>query len=262
VDGREVEAFRRAITDKTKMLYGETPANPNMSLLDLEEFGKLGKEKNILTVVDSTFASPYNQTPLTYGIDIVIHSCTKYMNGHHDVLMGAICSASEKNHKHLYHNLRIYGAVPSAFDSYLLLRGLKTLSLRMERHNANGLRIATYLSQHPKISQVWYPGLPSHPQYEVAKKQMKGFGGMIAFDVKGGAEAGRTLIENVRIINLAVSLGGVESLIEQASTITHVMIPREERLQAGITDGMIRLSVGVEDCEDLIKDLEQAFAKI
>jgi len=228
----------------------------------LEGFAKLGREFGILTVVDSTFGSPYNQQPIKLGIDVSLHSATKYLGGHSDVLAGVVTSRTESIHNAIYDKHKLVGGCLSPFDAYLLERGVKTLALRVERHNANALKIAQHLEKHPKIERVWYPGLPSHPQHALGKKQMKGFGGMLAFEVKGGETAGKTFVESVRLILLAVSLGGVESLVEHAASMTHSTVPREDRLKAGITDGLIRMSVGIEDADDIIADLNQALEKV
>jgi len=262
VDSSNVANYETAIKKNTKLLYGETPANPTMSLLDLEQFGKLGIKYSIPSAVDSTFGSPYNQNPLKYGIDIVIHSATKYLGGHSDLVAGSITCSRRDLMEKIYPQYKLFGNGLPAFDSFLLARGIKTLDVRMERHNAVALKVAQFLEQHPKIEKVHYPGLKSHPYHELAKKQMKGFGGMISFEVRGGSEAGRKLIESVKLITLAVSLGGIESLIEHAASMTHLNVPPEERLKAGITDGLIRLSIGLEHHEDLIKDLNQALEKI
>jgi methionine-gamma-lyase len=257
----EVEV-EKAIKENTKVIYVETPANPTLAITDLEMIAKIANSRNIITIVDSTFATPVNQNPLQFGFDIVIHSCTKYLGGHSDLTAGCIISKTQEIHEQIFQSIKLFGCNLSPFDSYLLHRGIKTLDVRMERHNNNAMKIAKFLESHNRVERVYYPGLPSHPSHEKAKKQMRGFGGMIAFEVKGGVEGGRTVLENVKLIHLAVSLGGVESLIEQASTMTHTMVSREDRLKGGITDGLIRLSVGIEDVEDLIEDLDQALNKI
>lgn len=262
VKTNDINEYESKIQKNTKLIYTETPSNPTISCTDLKELSKLGKLKNITTCVDSTFASPYNTNPIDFGIDIVIHSCTKYLGGHSDIIAGSVTSNSEEHHKKIYQTLKLFGGILSPFDSFLLARGIKTLDVRMERHNKNALEIAKFLSKHKNIENVFYPGLESHKDHKIAKKQMKGFGGMISFEVKGRAETGRKLIENLKVIHLAVSLGGVESLIEQASTMTHTMVKREDRLEAGITDGLIRFSVGLEDVEDLKQDLEQGLNKL
>lgn len=263
VDSRDISNYAAAIKPNTKILYGETITNPTMAVLDLEGFGALGKSHpGLVTLVDNTFASPRNQNPIKYGVDIVIHSATKYIGGHSDVIAGAIVSATKEIHECVFRTLKLFGGTLSPFDCFLLVRGLKTLDVRMERHNHNALCLARFLEGHPKVKRVWYPGLESHPQHQLAKSQLKGFGGMVAFEVDGGAEGGRKVIESVRIITLAVSLGGVESLIEQPSTMTHCMVSREERAQSGITDGLLRFSVGIESTEDLIADLTQALNRL
>jgi methionine-gamma-lyase len=262
VDGTNTLEYEAAIKDNTKVLYGETPANPTMSILDLSELGKIGKENSILTLVDSTFGSPYNQQPINLGVDVVLHSATKYLGGHSDIIAGSITSSSKEIHSRIFQTLKLFGGTLSPFDSFLLSRGIKTLGIRMERHNQNALLVAKFLENHEKVKRVYYPGLDSHPQHEIAKKQMRGFGGMIAFEVHGGAAEGQKVIENLDLITLAVSLGGVESLIEQAATMTHTMVPRDDRLKSGITDGLIRFSVGLESANDLIDDLSSGLNQI
>jgi len=262
VDSTIVSNYEAAIKKNTKLLYGETPANPTMSLLDLEALGNIGKKHSIVTAVDSTFASPYNQKPLSLGIDIVIHSATKYLGGHSDIVAGTITPKNRELMEKIFPQYKLFGNGLSALDSFLLARGIKTLDVRMERHNKVALEVAQYLEKHEKVERVYYPGLESHSNHALAKKQMTGFGGMIAFEVKGGADAGKTVIENVKLITLAVSLGGVESLIEHAASMTHINVSREERIKAGITDGLIRLSIGLEHHLDLIEDLNQALSKI
>jgi len=254
--------MKKNIKSNTKLLYGESPANPAMTLLDLETFGAIGKKHNVLTVVDSTFASPYNQNPLKYGLSIVIHSATKYLGGHSDLTAGTITFADKKHAEQLYNYIKLFGNSLSATDSSLLIRGMKTLAVRAEHQNKSAMEVARFLEKHPKVQSVNYPGLESHAQHDLAKKQMSGFGGMLSFEVKGGEAAGKKLIENVKVITLAVSLGGVESLIQHAASCTHAMVPREIRLKNGITDGLIRLSIGLEDTRDLIKDLDDALSHI
>ncbi|OLS19835.1 MAG: Cystathionine beta-lyase, partial [Candidatus Heimdallarchaeota archaeon LC_2] len=262
VDGTDPRKYSSAIKENTKLLYIESPANPTMSIIDIKEIATIGKENSITTMIDSTFASPYNQNPINLGIDVIIHSCTKYMSGHSDIIAGSLTSANSEYYNQAFQTLKLFGGTLSPFDSFLLARGIKTLDVRMERHNKNGLEIAKFLESHDKIAKVYYPGLESHPQYEIAKKQMSGYGGMIAFEVKGGVSEGQKVIENLNTIVLAVSLGGVESLVEQASTMTHTMVPREERMKGGITDGLIRFSVGIESASDLKNDLNQALQLI
>ena len=262
VDATDITAYRDAIQDNTKIIYGETPANPTMSLTDLEGLGQLSEEFDVISMVDSTFASPYNQQPLDFGVNVVLHSATKYLGGHSDIVAGSITVDSAEISKKIFQTLKLFGGTQSPFDGFLLERGIKTLDVRMERHNHNAMKLAEYLEDHEKVAKVFYPGLPSHPQYELAKKQMSGYSGMIAFEVEGGLEAGIKVIENLNLITLAVSLGGVESLIEHAASMTHGMVDREIRLKGGITDGLLRFSVGIESVDDLIADLEQALATI
>lgn len=258
VDARDVQNIRKGIKPNTKMIWLETPTNPLLKLTDIKEASELAKEKNVLCVVDNTFITPYYQNPLDLGADIVVHSTTKYIGGHSDVIGGAAITSDEKVHEKLKLIQNSVGAVPGMFDCWLMLRGVKTLPIRMERQNYNATKIAEYLEKNPKVSKVIYPGLKSYPQHNLAKKQMRGFGGMVTFELKGGFEAAKKLLTHVNIIALAVSLGGVESLISHPGTMTHAAIPREERLSRGLTDGMVRLSVGIEDVEDLIGDLEKA----
>jgi methionine-gamma-lyase len=254
----DVNTYIPLVKKNTKVIYGETPTNPKLWIIDLETLAKLGKQHNAITVVDSTFASPYNQNPIKIGIDVVIHSCTKYLGGHADLTAGCIVSSTKELHKGFFQTLKLFGGTLSPFDAFLLTRGIKTLDVRMERINKNALAVATFLSKHEKVASVFYPLLPSHPQYELAKRQMKGGSGIIAFEVKGGVEAGKKVIEAVKVITLAVSLGGVESLIEHPASMTHTMVSREDRIKGGISDGLIRLSIGIEDERDLITDLNNA----
>lgn len=259
VNANDPEELEKAIKPNTKIIYFETPANPTVCLVDIELVVKIAKQHEIMTVVDSTFASPYLQKPLQMGVDVVIHSVTKYLGGHGDVQGGVVIGKKDLIMRVRVGTLKNMGAIIDPFAAWLLIRGIKTLPLRMERHCFNAQKVAEYLEKHPKVERVYYPGLPSHPQHEIAKKQMSGFGGMIAFEVKGGLEAGRALMNHVQLCRLAVSLGDADSLIQQAASMTHVLIPREERLKAGITDGLIRFSLGLEDYRDIIADLEQAF---
>ncbi|MFN8672983.1 MAG: cystathionine gamma-synthase [Candidatus Sericytochromatia bacterium] len=254
--------IREAIKDNTKLFWVETPTNPLLKLCDIELISKIAKEKNIITVVDNTFMSPYFQKPLNLGADIVVHSTTKYIGGHSDVVGGAIITSNEDIYTKLKFNQNSMGAIPGPFDCWLTLRGMKTLALRMREHEKNAKAIAKFLSEHPKIEKVNYPGLESHPQYELAKRQMTGFGGMISFEVKGGLDAGKIVATNTKLFSLAESLGGVESLIGHPATMTHAAIPKEEREKVGLKDGLIRISVGIEDEKDLIADLTQAFDKV
>jgi len=255
------ENFRRAIRPNTKLIYVETPSNPRLDLTDLNAVAHLARERGIFTIADNTFATPYNQRPLQRGIDAVVHSATKYLGGHHDLTAGAIVGSAAFIER-CWQYAKLFGPTLSPFEAWLLIRGMKTFGLRLERQNATAQRIAEFLEAHPQVERVFYPGLPSHPQHDLARRQMRGFGGMIAFEVKGGREAGRRLVESVRVITLAVSLGGVTSLIQHPASMSHGPIPEEERLATGITEGLVRLSVGIEDVEDLIADLKQALARL
>ena len=250
------------INDKTKLIWVETPTNPLMKLVDIKAVTDLVKGKNILVAVDNTFATPYLQKPLDLGADIVMHSATKYLGGHSDVVAGALISKTRELGEKLHFIQFASGGILGPHDSYLVLRGIKTLALRVQRHSENGQKIAEFLEKHPKVGKVFYPGLPSHPHFELAKKQMEnGFGGMVSFDFKSGEKADAVkFLERVKVFTLAESLGGVESLANHPTTMTHASIPAEKRAEAGITDDLVRLSVGIEDVEDLIADLERAFA--
>lgn len=258
VDAANPDALRKAISKNTKIVYVETPANPTMKLVDLRQAAKIAHEFGALLLVDNTFMTPFLQRPLQLGADIVVHSCTKYLGGHGDVVAGVIVGSLKLMSAIRMPYLKDLGGVTSPFDAWLVVRGLKTLGIRMERHCQNARRVAGFLEGHPKISRVYYPGLASHPQHKLALEQMKDFGGMISFELCGGLEAGRKLMNSVKMITLAVSLGSVDSLIQHPSSMTHAAIPREERLASGLTDGLIRLSVGIEDVEDIIADLAQA----
>ena len=254
-------AVSEYINDKTKLIWLETPTNPLMKLIDIRAVADLVKGKGILVAVDNTFATPYIQQPLELGADIVMHSATKYLGGHSDVIAGALIAKDRELGEKLHFIQFASGAVLGPHDSYLVLRGIKTLSLRMERHSENGAKIAGFLADHPKVELVYYPGLASHPQYELAEKQMKnGFGGMVSFTFKSGLkEDAIKFLEKVKVFTLAESLGGVESLANHPATMTHASIPAEKRAELKITDDLVRLSVGIEDIEDLIADLENAF---
>ena len=263
VDLADLEQVQGALTDKTRMVWIETPSNPMLKLVDIEAVAKLAKayNPNILIVVDNTFATPYNQRPLEMGADIVMHSATKYINGHSDMVGGvAVVGENAEVAEQLGFLQNAVGAVAGPFDSYLALRGVKTLALRMRQHNASGLQIAQWLEQHPRVKKVIYPGLPSHPQHELANKMMHGFTGMISIFLDGDLDSARRFLEAVEIFALAESLGGVESLIEHPAIMTHASIPTENREKLGIHDNFVRISVGVEDTDDLIADLEQALA--
>jgi len=257
VDATKTENVGAAIKGNTKLIWLETPTNPLLKLCDIAAISKIAKERDILNVVDNTFASPYLQNPLDLGADIVLHSTTKYLGGHSDVVGGAIMLSDKELYGKLKFNQNAVGAIPSPFDCFLVLRGTKTLALRMERHSHNASEIAKYLAAHPKVEKVTYPGLKSHPQHELARKQMSGFGGVISFYVRQGTDV-KGFLRRLKVIALAESLGGVESLISQPSSMTHAGLSRQEREKIGITDNLLRLSVGIEDAEDLKADLDQA----
>jgi cystathionine gamma-lyase len=260
-DPRSVRArLEEARRPNTRMLWIETPTNPLLKVVDLEQVGDFAQIAGLISVCDNTFASPYLQSPLKYGFSLVLHSATKYINGHSDVIGGIVVVGDNLELKERLAFLQnAVGSVPSPFDCFLILRGVKTLAVRMERSAASALQIAEYLEKHPLVERVIYPGLPSHPQYSVAKRQMRSGGGMITTILRGGLEASRTFLENVKIFSLAESLGGVESLIEHPAIMTHASIPKEMRERNGIVDGLIRLSVGIEDLPDLIGDLDAGF---
>ncbi|MEN5194766.1 cystathionine gamma-synthase [Sphingobacterium sp. PCS056] len=259
VNTSDVDAVRSAISDKTKLIWVETPTNPTLKIADVEAIGQVAKEKKVLYVVDNTFASPYLQNPLDMGADIVMHSATKYINGHSDVVMGALVMNDEELYKQLFFYYNAVGGTPGPQDSFLALRGIKTLHLRMEAHCANGRQVAEYLKSHPKIEKIYWPGFEDHPGHDIAKKQMRDFGGMISIVLKG-ADLKETfrIASQFKVFTLAESLGGVESLINHPATMTHGSIPKETREKVGVVDNLIRISVGIEDADDLIADLEQA----
>lgn len=252
------ENIKKYINAKTKLIWIETPTNPTMQIIDITACSKIAKENNLLLAVDNTFASPYLQNPMNLGADIVMHSVTKYLGGHSDVVMGALCMNDDKLHERLYFILNSCGANPGPMDCFLVIRGIKTLHLRMERHCSNGKQIAHFLRNHPKIEKVYWPGFEDHPNHAIAKKQMNDFGGMISFVYKGTIEETFKLASSFHVFSLAESLGGVESLINHPATMTHASIPKAEREKAGVVDSLLRLSVGVEDIDDLIDDLKQA----
>ncbi len=259
VDMTNPENIEKAITPKTKMIWVETPTNPMLKLIDLTRAAEIARKHKLISVCDNTFMTPYFQRPLEHGIDVVTHSTTKYLNGHSDVVGGFVATSSKELADRIYFLQNAVGGVPGPMDSFLVLRGVKTLHVRMQRHAENAHKIADFLVGHPKVNKVTFPGLTSHPQHELAKKQMKGFGGMMTFDMKGGLENARKFLKTVKVFACAESLGGVESLIEHPAIMTHASIPRENREKLGITDGLIRLSVGIEDAADLIDDLKAAF---
>ncbi len=262
VNTSDVKAVEEAITDKTKLIWVETPTNPTLKLADIEAIGNVAKAKNILYAVDNTFASPYLQNPLDLGADIVMHSVTKYLGGHSDVVMGALVMNDEDLYKQLWFYYNACGGTPGPQDAFLVLRGIKTLHLRMKAHCENGRKVAEYLKNHPKVEKIYWPGFEDHPGHDVAKKQMRDFGGMVSIVIKGAdlAETFR-VASGFKVFTLAESLGGVESLINHPATMTHGSIPKETREKVGVVNNLLRLSVGVEDAEDLIADLEQALSR-
>jgi len=261
VDTSCLENVAKAIQASTKMIYVETPTNPTMIITDIAGVAKLAAEHKLTLVVDNTFLSPYFQQPLALGAHIVVHSMTKYLNGHSDAVGGAVILARQEDAEQIYFLQRSAGSGLAPMDCFLVARGIKTLAVRMAQHNTNGMAIARYLEAHPKVKRVLYPGLPSHPQHEIAKRQQRGFGAMICFDLDG-LEAARRLLNSVNLCSLAESLGGVETLISLPALMTHASMPPAVRLQIGITEGLVRLSVGLEDAEDLIADLDQALDKV
>ena len=260
-DTTNPKKVREAIRPDTKMLWVETPTNPLLKVTDLNAMNEIAKENNLLYAVDSTFATPVFLRPLEFGADIVMHSTTKYLSGHNQLIGGIVITNQESIFEEMKFVQKTIGAVPSPFDCWLTLLGIKTLSIRMERHSANGEIVARYLEDHPKISRIAYPGLSSHPQYEVAKEQMSGFGGMISFELKGGIPAAKAVMNSVKLCSLAESLGAVETMITHPATMTHTEVPREERYARGLTDGLVRISVGIEDPDDIVEDLKQALEK-
>ena len=262
VDTSDIEQIKAAIKPNTRLLYLETPSNPTIELTDLEAAVKLAKQHNLIVVVDNTFSSPYLQKPLDFGADVVFHSVTKFINGHADIVGGIIVTKTQELYKKIRHAMVYMGCNMDPHQAFMVIRGVKTLSLRIDRAQENAIKVADYLEKHPKVAWIKYPGLKSHPQYELAKKQMKGPGSMISFGVKGGLEAGRKLMDNVHLALLAVSLGGVETLIQHPASMTHAGVSKEDKIKAGITDDLVRYSVGIEDVEDIIADLEQALAKV
>jgi cystathionine gamma-lyase len=261
VDGTDLKAVEQAFTEKTRMVWLESPTNPLLKLVDIEAVSKLAHARQALVVVDNTFMSPYFQRPLSLGADIVVHSATKYLGGHSDVIGGALVLNREDLQEQLAFLQNAVGGVPGPLDAWLVLRGLKTLAVRMREHDRNARLVAAFLSEHLKVARVFYPGLPNNPQRELARRQMSGFGGMISFEVKGGLEPARRMVEQTRLFALAESLGGVESLIELPAAMTHASIPAEVRRAHGVADGLVRISVGIEDVADLISDLDRALAE-
>jgi cystathionine beta-lyase/cystathionine gamma-synthase len=261
LDMADLDALERAFTPATRLLFAETPSNPLMRLTDLAAVADLAHRHGARLVVDNTFASPCLQQPLKLGADLVVHSTTKYLNGHSDSVGGVVVAAKAEDEEWLRFVQNAEGAILSPFDSWLVLRGTKTLALRMAQHSVNGLALAEFLAAHPKVKAVYYPGLPTHPQHGLAKSQMKGFGGMLAFET-GSLEGARTVLNNVRLMSLAESLGGVETLISHPASMTHASVPAADRAALGLTDGLVRISAGLEDIEDLKEDLGQALARL
>lgn len=261
VDSSIPDKVRDAIRPETKLLWIETPTNPLLKVTDLQAIGHIAHEHGVLLGVDSTFATPALLRPLEYGVDLVVHSTTKYISGHNQLIGGVVVTNDDGLCEQLRFTQKSIGAVPSPLDCWLTLLGVKTLALRMERHSANALCIAQFLQDQPQVARVMYPGLPNHPQYEIARRQMSAFSGMISFELAGGIPAGKNLLNSVRMIRLAESLGAVETMITHPATMTHVDVPKEERLARGLTDGLVRLSVGIEHVDDILEDLEQALAQ-
>jgi len=261
VDTTDLGAIERALEPATKMLYVETPTNPVLGITDLAGAARIARRRKLRLVVDNTFMSPYFQRPIAFGADLVVHSTTKYLNGHSDSVGGTVITTAPADAERMGWLQNSVGAVLSPMDSFLVLRGIKTLPVRMERHDASGRTIAAWLDRQPKIRAVHYPGLPTHPQHALAKKQMSGFGGMIAFEL-GSLGAAKRFLGRVRLCALAESLGGVESLISHPASMTHGSVPKKDRVKIGVTEGLVRISVGLEDPDDLIDDLKQALAAV
>jgi methionine-gamma-lyase len=262
VDGTDPQNFEKVIDTNTRCIYIETPANPTLAIIDIEQCAKIARKHKIPLIVDNTFCTPYFQKPLGLGADIVVHSATKYIGGHGDTVAGLAIGKKGYIDELRGNTLRDLGGIISPLSAWLLVRGLKTLAVRMERHEENAMEVAKYLSFHPKIKKVWYPGLSTHPQHDLAKRQMNGFGGIVSLEIKGGRKAGEKLMNNVQLFVLAVSLGDVDSLIEHPASMTHSTYSKEELENVGISEGFVRLSVGIEDRQDLISDLSQALKKV
>ena len=261
VDTTDIINVEAALRPETKLVFLETPTNPVMQVADLEAIGQLTKERGIWLAMDNTFMSPYFLRPIEWGADCVVHSTTKYLNGHSDSVGGVVVTTRQEDAARIGFLQNAVGAILSPFDAFLILRGTKTLAVRMRQHDANGRMVAGFLAEHPKVKKVYYPGLGDHPQHERAKKLMTGFGGMIAFDL-GSLAGARAVLDNVKLCSLAESLGGVETLISHPATMTHASVPETKRAQLGITDGLVRISVGIEDVEDIIEDVDQALNKV
>jgi cystathionine beta-lyase/cystathionine gamma-synthase len=260
VDTTEAANVENALRENTQLIFVETPTNPILAVADLEGIGQLARARGVRLAVDNTFMSPYFLRPIELGASIVIHSTTKYLNGHSDSVGGVVVTARPEDAERIGFLQNTVGAIISPFDSFLILRGIKTLAVRMKQHDENGRRVAAFLAEHPRVKKVYYPGLPQHPQHERAKRQMSGFGGMIAFET-GSLAAARTVLDNVRLCALAESLGGVETLISHPATMTHASVPADQRARLAITDGLVRISVGIEDVDDIIADLDSALQK-
>lgn len=259
IDMKDINNVKKHVNKNTRLIWLETPTNPTMQIIDIEACSKIAKENKLICAVDNTFASPYLQNPLALGADIVMHSVTKYLGGHSDVIMGALCLNDDELYQQLAFIHNSCGATPGPMDSFLVLRGIKTLHIRMERHCYNGRKVAEFLKTHPKIDKLYWPGFTDHPHHDLAKKQMRDFGGMISFTLKGNKqEEAFKIASSMKVFSLAESLGGVESLINHPASMTHASIPKEERDKAGVVESMLRLSVGIEDIDDLIADLKQA----
>ena len=260
VPADKVANYEKAIRPNTKMIWLETPTNPLLRLIDIQAIAALAHNRNLLVVVDNTFASPYFQQPLKLGADIVVHSTTKYINGHSDAIGGALVTSNEEAYQAIKFYQNAAGGVPGPFDAWLTLLGLKTLAVRMRQHEANALAVAAFLQEHPRVEKVYYPGLPSHPDYALAKRQMSGFGGMVSFQFKGTYQDVKQMVRRFKVFTLAESLGGVESLVSHPASMTHGSIPKDIRESRGLTDTLLRLSVGIEDIEDILADLEHVLA--
>lgn len=262
IDGTDAENYRKAIKPNTKLFWIETPSNPRLNITDISAVTKIAKENKISTISDNTFATPFNQKPLDLGVDIVIHSATKYLGGHSDLTAGLLIGKNKEVVEKIRHTTsKIFGGSIAPQVAWLVLRGIKTLALRMKQHNKNAYAVANMLADHPKINAVYYPGLQQHQNHEIAKNQMEGFGGMVSFDV-GGVEQGKSLVNNLELCTLATSLGGVETIVQHSASMTHAMLSPEARAKAGVTDGLIRLSVGIEEAGDIIEDLQNTLEKI
>ncbi len=262
VDARDIRLLEQGIRKNTRLIWLESPTNPLLRICDIAAISRIAKQADVQVVVDNTFLSPYFQKPLVLGADLVVHSTTKYLNGHSDSVGGAIMVSQRNLYERLKYNQNALGAILSPFDSFLVLRGIKTLALRMREHERNARAIAEFLETHPKVKRVNYPGLKSHPQHSLAARQASGFGGMLSFEMGGGLEEAKQFLANLKIFAVAESLGGVESLIEHPALMTHASVPREVREEIGISDSLIRISVGTENVEDLVEDLGQAFQKM